>query len=38
MSSSRVFKADAAFTPTPIVRRVLDPDEALSILGEMTAE
>ena len=29
MSSSRVFKADAAFTPTPIVRRVLDPDEAL---------
>ncbi|MBP7518714.1 MAG: hypothetical protein KA768_12855 [Desulfobulbus sp.] len=31
MSSSRVFKADAAFTPTPIVRRVLDPDEALLI-------
>ncbi len=29
MSSSRIFKADAAFTPMPIVRRVLDPDEAL---------
>jgi flagellar assembly protein FliH len=29
MSSSRVFKADASFTPTPIVRRALDPEEAL---------
>ena len=28
MSSSRVFKTDPAFTPTPLVQRVLDPAEA----------
>lgn len=28
MSSSRVFKTDATFTPMPIVRRILDPAEA----------
>ena len=33
MSTSRVFKTDPAFTPTPIVQRVLDPDEATAPAG-----
>ena len=32
MSSSRVFKTDPAFTPTPLVQRVLDPTEAAAPL------